>query len=88
MLNRATALLNFADADAQFQRRYCSISPAEALNFNAVCTCVGIILFYRVRDCEPFVCVTQGEIATSTIVFANYDINPYFIMAFPYASQI
>ena len=37
MLNRATALLNFADADAQFQRRYCSISPAEALNFNAVC---------------------------------------------------
>ena len=38
MLNRATALLNFADADAQFQRRYCSISPAEALNFNAVCT--------------------------------------------------
>ena len=29
MLNRATALLNFADADAQFQ--------AEALNFNAVC---------------------------------------------------
>jgi hypothetical protein len=49
MLNRATALLNFADADAQFQRRYCSISPAEALNFNAVCTCVGIILFYRVR---------------------------------------
>jgi len=39
-------------------------------------------------DCEPFVCVTQGEIATSAIVFANYDINPYFIMAFPYASQI
>ena len=38
MLNRATALLNFADADAQFQRRYCSISPAEALNFNAVCS--------------------------------------------------
>ena len=37
MLNRATALLNFADADAQFQRRNCSISPAEALNFNAVC---------------------------------------------------
>ena len=37
MLNRATALLNFADADAQFQRRYCSISPAEVLNFNAVC---------------------------------------------------
>ena len=40
MLNRATALLNFADADAQFQRRYCSISPAEALNFNAVCTLI------------------------------------------------
>ncbi|MED9969653.1 MAG: hypothetical protein UFA98_06550 [Ruminococcus sp.] len=38
--------------------------------------------------CEPFVCATQGEIATSAIVFANYDINPYFIMAFPYASQI
>ena len=37
MLNRATALLNFADENAQFQRRYCSISPAEALNFNAVC---------------------------------------------------
>ena len=43
MLNRATALLNFADADAQFQRRYCSISPAEALNFNAVCK-LGITL--------------------------------------------
>ena len=42
MLNRATALLNFADADAQFQRRYCSISPAEALNFNAVCKLVNL----------------------------------------------
>ena len=42
MLNRATALLNFADADAQFQRRYCSISPAEALNFNAVCTDIEV----------------------------------------------
>ena len=41
MLNRATALLNFADADAQFQRRNCSISPAEALNFNAVCKIVA-----------------------------------------------
>jgi len=46
MLNRATALLNFADADAQFQRRYCSISPAEALNFNAVCS---IKLFCRTQ---------------------------------------
>ena len=47
MLNRATALLNFADADAQFQRRNCSISPAEALNFNAVCNLrvdIGAIL--------------------------------------------
>ena len=43
MLNRATALLNFADADAQFQRRYCSISPAEALNFNAVCRAICVL---------------------------------------------
>ena len=43
MLNRATALLNFADENAQFQRRYCSISPAEALNFNAVCSIVGFL---------------------------------------------
>ena len=51
MLNRATALLNFADADAQFQRRYCSISPAEALNFNAVCNLViGESLFNGVID--------------------------------------
>lgn len=38
MLNRTTRLHNFADAGVQIQRRRCSISAAEALNFNAVCT--------------------------------------------------
>ena len=56
MCNRATALLNFADADAQFQRRYCSISPAEALNFNAVCKLSLVFLIdrqtYVKYDCE------------------------------------
>ena len=37
MLNRTTRLHNFADAGVQIQRRRCSISAAEALNFNAVC---------------------------------------------------
>ena len=56
MLIRATALLNFADADAQFQRRYCSISPAEVLNFNAVCKLSLVFLIdrqtYVKYDCE------------------------------------
>ena len=57
MLNRATALLNFADADAQFQRRYCSISPAEALNFNAVCTTPNSLKKYPREGRLPlFVC--------------------------------
>ena len=44
---RDKTMLNFADADAQFQRRYCSISPTEALNFNAVCKLSLVFLIYR-----------------------------------------
>ena len=84
MLNRATRLHNFADAIAQFQRRRCSISPAEALNFNAVCidmihsdkygryhaTNEGICSWY------DFTCEIMKQAAEYYPNYANVEVSP------------
>ena len=84
MLNRATALLNFADADAQFQRRYCSISPAEALNFNAVCN-FNIIYALSLNTLFMVMClllVEQRYDMPDTSQYPVYISNGYYTFGF------